>query len=118
MRPSTHQPAVAVRRVAAEADVGEEQELRKAGPQRPERLLDHAVLGPCSSGLVVLLLRHPEKQQRGNPGAGQLLGLAQQAVDGMPPQRGQLLVHERLGSDEDGHDEVVHGEPCLANEIP
>ena len=53
--------AVAVRGVLAEADVGQEQQLGKARPERTERLLDDPLGDPGARALVVLLLRDAEE---------------------------------------------------------
>src|SRR5437867_3955973 len=55
-----HDAAVAVRRVLAEADVGEQDELREPVPQVAEGELDDPVVLPGAGGLLVLRLRDPE----------------------------------------------------------
>ena len=62
--PSREHAAVAVRRVLAEAHVGEQQQLGEPRPQRAQRLLHDAVLDPRARALVVLLLRDPEQDHR------------------------------------------------------
>ena len=56
--------AMPVRRVLAEAHVGDEDELRVLGADRPQRPLDDPVLVPGARALVVLLLGHAEEDQR------------------------------------------------------
>ena len=109
--------AVAVRRVRAQADVGEQQQLGKARAQCAESLLHDTVLGPGTRRLVVLVLGHAEQQQCRDTSQRQRLRLAQQAVDRVTAERGQLLVDQRLGSDEHRHDEVVYAQTRLADEI-
>ena len=70
--------AVAVRRVLAEADVGEQDELREARPQRAQRDLDDAVLLPRAGRLVVLHLGDAEEHHRADAARGKLLDLVQQ----------------------------------------
>src|SRR5438034_22389 len=56
--------AMAVRRVLAQADVGEEHELREARAEVAERALDDAVVLPGAGGLLVLRLRDAEEDDR------------------------------------------------------
>ena len=56
--------AVAVRGVLAQADVGEQEQLGEARPERAERLLDDPVRDPRARALVVLLLRDAEEDHR------------------------------------------------------
>ena len=55
--------AVAVRGVLAEADVGDQDELRLLAPQRAECALDDPVVLPRARALLVLLLRDAEEEQ-------------------------------------------------------
>src|SRR4029077_8305027 len=73
--------AVAVRRVLAETDVGEEDELREARPERPQRDLDDSVLLPGAGRLLVLDLRDTEQDDGPNAAPRQRLRLAQQPLD-------------------------------------
>ena len=109
--------AVAVRRVFAQADVGDQQQLRKARPQRAERLLDDAVVDPGAGALVVLLLRDPEQDHGADADAHELLDLAHDGLDGVALQRRQPLVRERGGRDEERHHEVVERDRRLADEV-
>ena len=68
--------AVAVRGVLAEADVGEQEQLGEARPQRTERLLDDPVGDPGTRAVVVLLLGDAEQDHGLDAGAEQLLALA------------------------------------------
>ncbi len=68
--------AVAVRGVFAQADVGDDRELvahRK--PNRAQRLLDDAVIGPCPGPLAVLAIRQPEEEDRSDTGPHELQGV-------------------------------------------
>ena len=109
--------AVAVRGVLAEAHVGQQQQLGEARPQRAQRLLDDPVLDPRARALVVLLLGDAEEDHRVHAGAQQLLALAHDAVDRVPRERGQALVRQRLGRDEQRLHEVVERERRLAHEV-
>ncbi len=84
--------AVTVRRVLAQADVGEEQQLGEARPQRAQRLLDDPVAGPRARALVVLLLGDAEEDHRLHARPEQLLALADDAVDRVAGEGRQALV--------------------------
>src|SRR5262249_39335648 len=109
--------AVAVRRVLAEADVRQEQQLRKPRPQLAQGLLHDAVLDPRARALVVLLLRDAEQDHRLHARPEQLLALADGAVDRHARQRGQPVVRKGLGRDEERLDEVVERQRRLAHEV-
>ena len=59
--------AVAMARVLAEADVGDEREGGNLGPQRPQRALHDPVGVPGARPLLVLLLRDSEEQHGPHP---------------------------------------------------
>ena len=61
--------AVAVGGVLAEADVGQQQQLGEARPERAQRLLDDPVGDPGARALVVLLLGDAEEDDRPDAGA-------------------------------------------------
>src|SRR5581483_7135925 len=109
--------AVPVRGVLAEADVGEQEELREARPERPERPLDDAVVDPGARALVVLRLRDAEEHHRLDAEADELLALAHDRLDGVAAESGQLRVRQRLRRDEQRQHEVVDGQRRLAHEV-
>ena len=86
--------AVAVRRVLAEADVGEEHELGRTLRERTERLLDDAVLVVGARRRLVLLLRDPEEEDGADAEPQELLGLVGEPVDRALRDAGQAF--ERL----------------------
>ena len=108
--------AVAVRGVLAEADVGDEDELRVLGAHRPQRPLDDPVLVPGARALVVLLLGHAEEEQRLAAERGELARLGDEILDREAAHPGQLLVRNGRRPDEVRHHEVVEVEPRLAHE--
>ena len=71
-----------VRRVLAQADVGQQQQLGKARPQLAQRLLHDAVVDPRAGALVVLLLGDPEEDHGADAEPHELLDLAHELVDG------------------------------------
>ena len=112
---------MAVARVLAEADVGDEHELRVRGVERAERALDDAVVVPRAGRLLVLLLRDAEKQKGLDAERDELTGLAHELVDGELRDRVEPLdgPHDALPrAREERHDEVVEVEPRLAHERP
>ncbi len=112
-----HDPAVAVRGVLAETDVGEQQELGEPGPQRPQRLLHDPVLDPGARALVVLRRGDAEEEHRPDPDAQELLTFAHDRLDRVPGEPRQTLVRHRLRRDEQGHHEVVGREGGLPHEV-
>jgi len=108
--------AMAVGRVLAEADVGEEEQLGKPGPQVAEGPLDDPVVDPSAGALVVLLLGDPEQDHGGHARGDELRDLARQRVERVPGEAGQLRVQQRLRRYEQRHDEAVELEARLAHE--
>ena len=108
--------AMPVRRVLAEADVREQNELGVAVAERSQGALDDPVVVVRAGALLVLLLRDPEQQQCFHTEAAQLVRLADDAVDGVARKTRQLVVGERLRAHEQRHDEVVEREARLAHE--
>ena len=108
--------AVSVRRVLAETHVGHQHQLGEARPQRAQRLLHDSVLLPRAGRLLVLLRRDAEQDHRLDAEPHQLLDLAEDAVDGVARHPRQVLVAQRLGRDEQRHDERLEIEPRLAHE--
>ena len=88
--------AVAVRRVLAEADVGEQQQLREPRPQRAQRALDDPVVVPRAGALLVLLLRDPEQDHRARRRAARARRTSRTRSSTVwRAMRGQLLVRAR-----------------------
>ncbi len=88
----------------------------KRGSQRAQRLLDDAVLLPRAGRLVVLLRRDAEQHHGLHARGRERVDLAHQAVEVEARHPRQRLVRERLGRDEERHDELVEVEPRLAHE--
>ena len=107
--------AVAVRGVFAQAYVGEEDE--GAAVERAERALDDPVVVVCAGALVVLLFRDAEQDHGAHAEALEPLRLDDDRLDRVPCQPRQVVVRERLGPDEQGHNEVVEVEARLADEV-
>ena len=109
--------AVAVRRVLAEADVGQQHELGEARPQRAQRLLDDAVVLPRAGRLA---RPSPPGRRRGSrartPRRASSSTSRNEPLDVVARHPRQLLVRERLGRDEERHHELVEREPRLAHE--
>jgi hypothetical protein len=111
--------AVAVVRVLAEADVGQERQPRNPGAQRAERPLDDAVVVPGPRPFGVLLLRDAEQEHRAHAGARELRALAHHLVDRALRDPGQSLdraddAFARAG--EERHHDVVERQRRLADE--
>ena len=64
---AVEQPAVAVRRVFAEADVGDDHQTGQLAHQRPDRALHEAILVPRRRSLIVLPLGQAEEQHAPDP---------------------------------------------------
>src|SRR5262249_53798216 len=109
--------AVPVRRVLAEAHVGEEQQVREAVAQLAQRLLDDAVRVPGAGALVVLRVRDPEQDHARDAGRSNDLDLARKVGDGEAPQGGKPLVGACVGADEERHHEVAAVDGRLADEV-
>ena len=73
--PASQHAAVAVARVLAEADVGDHEQLRDGGLERPDRQLDRPVLVPGARPGFVLLGRQPEQEHGGHSEGRQLARL-------------------------------------------
>jgi hypothetical protein len=110
--------AVAVGRVLAQADVGDEHELRDALAERPERLLDGPVVVPGARPLIVLLLRDSEEQERRDAQFSALFGLGDGLLDREAREGRQRVIRQRLGRDEDRQHEVLQVEPRLTDKRP
>ena len=112
---------MAVRRVLAEADVREEDEVGRPLRERPERLLHDAVLVPGAGGGLVLLLRDPEEKDGADAEAEELLCLVGEPVDGALRNTGkpfERLVDTGARAGKQGIDEVAEVESRLADELP
>ena len=111
---------VTVRRVLAEADVGDEDELGHPLTECAERALHDPVVLPRARSLLVLGLRDAEQQHRLDTECVCFLGLVAQEVDRALHDRIQTL--ERIldpfaRADEERVDEVSDIQPCLAHEL-
>ncbi len=114
------QPAVAVIRVLAEADVGQHDELRARCLQGSDRLLDHAVLGMALGAELVLLGGDAEEKHGLDAESVELARLGGKGVDGElrnPGHRRDRLAHALARADEERVYEVAGVERRLANEI-
>ena len=108
--------AVAVRGVLAQADVGDEDELRMLGAERPQRALHDPVLDPRARAFVVLLVGDAEEEDGLAAQRDELARLDDQILDRVPAHARQLRVRDRRGPREVGHHEIVEVEPCLAHQ--
>ncbi len=112
---------MAVRRVLAEANVGEEHHFRRALREGAQRLLDDAVLVVGARGRIVLLLRDTEEEDGADAEPQELLGLVGEAVDRTLRDSGQAferLLDAGARTGEERVDEVAQVEPRLADELP
>jgi hypothetical protein len=86
---------VAVRRVLAQADVRQQQQLGKTRPQRAQRALDDAVVDPRARALVVLVLGNPEENHRPHAEPNEVLDLAHDVVDAEAAEGREQVVSQR-----------------------
>ncbi len=107
---------VSVRRVLAQADVRHQHELGEARAQRTQRALHDPVVLPRTRRLLVLLLGDAEEHHGLDTPAHELLGLPEQVVDAESRHARQRLVAQRIGGDEERHDERLEVEARLAHE--
>ena len=115
------QPAVAVVRVLAEADVGHDDELGRRLLERADRLLDDAVLGEALEPERVLRARDPEQEHGLDPEGAERPCFAhdpvhRQLVD--PGHRVDRFANAVTRDDEERVHEVVGRECRLAHEVP
>src|SRR4029450_1533280 len=89
---SVQDPAVAVRGVLAQADVGQQQQLRKAAAQLAQGALPDTVLGPRAGPFVVLLVGDAEENDRLHAEAHELFHFARDVVDTEAAEWRQQLV--------------------------
>src|SRR3954454_14448723 len=106
-----------VRRVLAEADVRQQEQLGEAPAQLAQRALDDAGVRPRARALLVLVFRNPEQDHRLDAEADELLGLTHDVLDGEAAERRQKLIAARVRADEERHDELVQVEMCLSDQI-
>src|SRR4029078_3753274 len=112
--------AMAVRRVLAKADVGEEDHLRRALGHGAQGLLDDAVLVVGARGRFVLLLRDAKEEDGADAEAHELLRLVSETIDGALRNAGEALerlLHSGARTGEDRVDEVAQVEARLAHEL-
>src|SRR5215207_8197027 len=114
-----HDPAVAVARVLAEADVGDHDQLRRRILYGAGRELDYplGVVRPARS--LVLRVRDTEEQHRGHPEVVRPLRLGDGVVYGELEDAGHgryRVLHVLPDRHEDRVDEVARGEPRLAHQ--
>ena len=111
--------AVAVARVLAEADVGDERQAGHLGAQRPQRPLHDPVVLPGARALLVLLLRDPEEEHGPHAERRELGRLAHDLVDRAlrdPVEAGDGTDDALAGTGEERHHDVVEREARLAHE--
>src|SRR5439155_23559022 len=92
--------AVSMRRVLAEADVGDEDEV--AATQLAQRALDDALVVPGGRTVLVLLVGDAEEDDGLDAEADELVRLRADSFDGVPCEPGEVGVRQRLGADEEG----------------
>ena len=103
-----------VRGVFAQANVGHQHEI--ASVQLPQGAMDDTVVVPCPGPFLVLLLRDAEEDHALDTEPLQFVGRGAEGLDRVARQARKLGIRQRLGPDEEGHDEVVEVEPRLARE--
>ena len=111
--------AVAVARVLAEADVGDQRQSRHLGPHGAECALHDAVGVPGARALLVLLLGDAEQQHRADPECVERRALAHDLVDRAlrdPVESGDRAYDTLTGAGEKRHHDVVEGQLRLAHE--
>src|SRR5215213_8138252 len=117
-RPLLHDPAVAVARVLAQADVCDHDQLRCRVFYGAGSELDYPLGVICSARRLVFLVRDAEEQDRGHPEAVRPLRLSDSVVYREPEDawHGRYRVlHVLSDRHEDRVDEVARGEPRLAH---
>src|SRR5687768_2135217 len=111
--------AVAMVRVLTEADVGHDDERRALASERSDRPLDDALGGPRAASLRVLRLGQAEEHDAADSPRSEVVALGHQLVYGepeLPGHRGDRLADTLAGPDEEGAQERVGREPCLARQ--
>ena len=106
--------AVAVARVLAEADVGDERQAGHLGTEGPKRALDDPVGLPGARAFLVLLLRDPEEEHGAHSERRELGRLPDDLVDRPlgDPVESVHRVHDPLaGTGEEWHHDVVERQP-------
>jgi hypothetical protein len=114
------QPAVAVIRVLAHADVRHDDELGTRVLERADRLLDDPLVRVALRSGLVLRGRDPEEQRRLDPEQRELACLAGERVHGDlvdPGHRRDRAPDAVAGNDEERVDEVVGRKRRLAHEV-
>src|SRR2546421_5768677 len=112
--------AVAVARVFAEADVGDDEQVRHGVLHRAHGLLHDAVIGVGLGAARILLRRNTEEQYAGDAHAGGILAFLDQLIHGEAVLAGHgcdRLSHAAAVHDEQGIDEVVDRQRRLADEF-
>ena len=104
-RLSTHDAAVAVAGVLAQADVGDEDQLFRGARllERAQRLLHDAVFVPGAGGLFVFAFRQAEEQQAADAQLRGFFGLAHRLIHGEIEDAGHGadgVAHALAGADE------------------
>ena len=113
-------PAVPVRGVLAEADVGDHDDLRVGLLQRPDRHLDDALVVVGLRADLVLARRDAEEQHGADTGGGDLGHLGDRLGDREAlhaGHRGDRLAHTLARGDEEGLDEVLRSQLGLADQV-
>src|SRR5437763_1654802 len=112
--------AVAVARVLAEADVGDDEQVRHRVLHGAYGLLHDAVIGVGLGATRILLRGNTEEQHAGDAHAGGILALLDQLIHGeavLAGHRRDRLAHAAAVHDEQGVDEVVDRQRRLADEL-
>jgi hypothetical protein len=115
-----HDPAVAVRGVFAQADVGQKHELGDLLAEGSQRPLHDSVLVVGSRARPVLLLGDAEEENGADPQSLSLLGFLAETVDGALRDTGQALerpLDSVARANEERKDKVAQVEARLAHEL-
>ncbi len=117
----SHHPAMPVAHVLAQADVGDDHQLRQFPLQQPNGLLDDAVGCVRFRSPGVLALGNAEEQHRRHAGFPGRARLRQQLVrrklehPGHGPHRHPLLA---AGADKQRQDQLLRAQPRLGHQLP
>ena len=116
-----HDAAVAVRRVLAQAQVGDHEQLGVGGLDGAGGELDDPLVVPGARAVLVLGGRQAEQQDARHAERGELARLLDRGVDREvvdPGERGDRLAAVLAGDDEERLDQVRDRQLGLAHEAP
>ena len=115
-----HHAAVAVVRIFAEADVGDDDETELGLADCGDRALHGAIRRGCFRAGRVLALGQAEENHGGNAQIGDFAALLGDFIGGLlidARHRANFGANIRSGAGEHGIDEAARAEPCLADQF-